>query len=244
MPEIKKLEDGKVEVKYETGETFTGDPMEVLNKMGEAHVSTKRWAQNIKSENENLKNQQVNPPPPPPAQPAGNADDLALQSYLLDQQAKALGFKNGDEYKQRLEYINGVTERQENNQVAESFMLACPEFPSTDDAVNKLTGKIDQMGWQYNQQSLMAAHLMCVREKAYEPLTAEQVNASWANNMQAASGTRPPVPPTPPQGGAPGNTDNTNPWTMSQDELRKKVLEGGGLGKALMEMPTGGTLGQ
>jgi len=65
-------------------------------------------------------------------------------------------------------------------------MLACPEFPSTPESVEKLTSKIDQMGWQYNQQSLMAAHLMCVRENAYQPLTAQEVNASWANNMQQA----------------------------------------------------------
>lgn len=247
MPEIKKNDDGTVEVTYETGEKFKGDPIDVMNEIGKAHESTKRWSQNIKAENENLKNQQMNPPaPPPPAVPVGNADELALQSYLLDQQAKALGFKNGEEYKERLTYINGVTEQQANNQVAESFMLACPEFPSTDDAVNKLTSKIDQMGWQYNQQSLMAAHLMCVREKAYEPLTPEQMNASWAQNMQVASGTAPQgrtVPPTPPQGGAPGNAEQTNPWAMSTDELRKKVLEGGGLGKALMEMPTGGSMG-
>lgn len=246
MPEIKKNEDGTVEIKYETGETFTGDPIEVMNKMGEAHVSTKRWAQNIKAENENLKAQHLNPPaPPPPVAPVGNPDELALQSYLLDQQAKALGFKNGDEYKQRLEYINGVTEQQANNQVAESFMLACPEFPSTPDSVDKLTKKVEDMRWDYNQQSLMAAHLMCVREGAYKPLTPEEVNASWAQNMQRDSGTAPQgrtVPPTPPPGGAPGHADQTNPWAMSTDELRKKVLEGGGLGKALLEMPTGGSL--
>ena len=245
MPEIKKLEDGKVEIKYETGETFIGDPMEVMNKMGEAHVSTKKWAQNIKAENENLKNQQLNPPPPPPAAPAVNSDEAALQSYLLEQHAKALGYSNASEYQADVRQIKATSEQTANNQVAESFMLACPEFPSTDDAVNKLTGKIDQMGWQYNQQSLMAAHLMCVREKAYEPLTPEQINASWAQNMQQASGTAPTrtVPPTPPQGGAPSSGDQTNPWAMSTDELRKKVLEGGGLGKALMEMPTGGSMG-
>lgn len=250
MPnEVKKNEDGTVEVKLESGEIFKGDPFEVMNKMADAQVSTKRWGQNIKAENENLKAQRLSPPESV-AQPQptnGNADELALQNYLLDQQAKALGFKDGSEYKQRLNEIANVSDQQANNQVAESFMLACPEFPSTPESIDKLTGKIDQMGWQYNQQSLMAAHLMCVREGAYQPLSAQEVNASWANNMQQASHNTqqpggPTIPPRPPQGNAPGGNDNVNPWAMSTDELRKQVLQQGGLGKALMNLKPGESL--
>lgn len=246
MPnEVTKNEDGTVEVRLETGEVYKGDPIKVLDEMGESYVSGKRWTQNIKAENENLKAQHLNPPAPPPPATAVNSDVVALRNYLGDELGQYMGYKGGEELKSELEQMKAAKERQVNSQIAEDFMLACPEFPSNDDAVNKLTAKVDQMGWQYNQQSLMAAHLMCVREKAYEPLTPEQINASWAQNMQVASGTTPTptVPPTPPQGGAPGNADQTNPWAMTTDELRKKVLEGGGLGKALMEMPTGGSMG-
>lgn len=247
MPnEIKKNEDGSVEVKLETGEVFTGDPLDIINKMGEQHLSTRRWSQNIKAENENLKAQRLNPPEPAvPVQPTnGNADEVALQNYLLDQQAKALGFKDGHEYKQRLNDIANVVDQSANNQVAESFMLACPEFPSTPESIEKLTAKIDQMNWQYNQQSLMAAHLMCVRENAYQPLTAQEVNASWANNMQQSQQQPggPRIPPQPPQGNAPGGNDNVNPWAMSTDDLRKQVLQQGGLGKALMNLKPGESL--
>lgn len=241
MPEIKKNEDGTVEVTYETGEKFKGDPIDVMNELGKAHESTKRWAQNIKAENENLKNQQMNPPAPPPPAPVGNADELALQAYLLDQQAKALGFKDGGEYRKRLEFINNTSERQSNEQVAADFMRECPEFTGEEDAVEKLAAKIEQMGWDYSQPNLMAAHLLCVRQGAYKVLNTDEVN--MAANQRSNQNQGPPVPPQAPQGGAPGNSDQTNPWAMSTDELRKKVLEAGGLGKALLEMPTGGSLG-
>src|SRR5882762_544522 len=148
MPnEIKKNEDGSVEVTLESGEVYKGDPFDVMNKMADAQLSTKRWGQNIKAENENLKAQRLNPPEPVQQPPSnGNADELALQNYLLDQQAKALGFKDGHEYKQRLNDIANVVDQSANNQVAESFMLACPEFPSTPESIDKLTSKIDQMG--------------------------------------------------------------------------------------------------
>lgn len=245
MPnEVKKNDDGTVEVKLESGEIFKGDPLDVMNKMADAQVSTKRWSQNIKAENENLKAQRYAAPDPvaPAAQPAGNADEIALQSYLLDQHAKALGYKSGSEYQEDVQRIKATSDQAANNQVAESFMLACPEFPSTPESVDKLTSKIDQLGWQYNQQSLMAAHLMCVREGAYKPLTPEEVNATWANNMQQASGGRS-TPPQAPQGNAPGGNENYNPWAMPTDELRKKVLDQGGLGKALMDLKPGETFG-
>jgi len=240
MPEIKKNEDGTVEITYETGEKFKGDPMDVMNEIGKAHESTKRWSQNIKAENENLKNQQMNPPPPPPA-PAGNADELALQSYLVEQQAKGLGFKDAAEYRKRLEFINNTADRQSNEHVATDFMLACPEFTGEPEAVEKLAQKVEQMGWEYNQPNLMAAHLLCVRQGAYKVLTTDEVN--MAANQRSVQNEGPKVPPPPPQGGAPSSGDQTNPWAMTTDELRKKVLEGGGLGKALMEMPTGGSMG-
>jgi hypothetical protein len=237
---IEQLDGGKYRVKYDTGEVFEGDPLDVLNKIGDAHQSTKKWAQNIRAENENLKNQALNPPPPPPQPQATNADEAALQNYLLDQQAKALGFSNGAEYRARLDFVNQTTDQVNNNLIAESFMSSCPDFPNTGEAIESLARKVASMGWEFNQQSLMAAHLMCIRQGEYRPLTPEEVNSTWSANMAVASGAK--VPPTPPSQQAPGQTSNQDPWQMSQDELRKKVLEGGGLGKLLMDLPPGGSL--
>lgn len=243
MPnEIVKNDDGTVEVKLETGETYKGDPVEVLNQMGTSYVSGKRWTQNIKAENETLKNQRLNPPAPDPPPAPVNTDEAALQTYLLDQQAKALGFRDGNEYKQRLEFINNTADRQSNEQVAADFMLACPEFTGEKDAVDKLAAKVDEMGWSYDSRSLMAAHLMCMREGAYKVLTTDEVN--MAANQKSTQNDGRVIPPTPPPPGSPGQQPTLDPWQMSTDDLRKQLLAQGGLGKALMDLPPGGTLGQ
>lgn len=242
MPnDVKKNEDGTVEVRLETGEIFKGDPIEVMNKMGDSYVSGKRWTQNIKAENENLKAQHLNPPAPQPTPQPTNADELALQNYLLDQQAKALGFSNGEEYKQRVQRVNQIADITENEQIATRFMATCPDFPGTDDAVEKLAQVVERNGFSFTPEGMMAGHLLCLRQGAYQPLRPEEYNAQWSNKMQEESGTRT-APPTPPQPGAPSGQENLNPWAMQQDELRKKVLEGGGLGKLLMDLPPGGSL--
>lgn len=243
MPnEVKKNDDGTVEVKLETGEVYKGDPFDVLNKMGDSYVSGKRWTQNIKAENETLKAQRLNPPEPPaPVQPV-NQDEAALDSYLLERQAKALGYKTGPEFKQAWEYGRQVVERQANEQVAADFMMACPEFTGEKDAVDKLSAKVDSMGWQYDPQSLMAAHLLCMREGAYRVLNTDEVN--MAANRSASQQTTAKAPPQPPGGNNPdGSQNNVNPWQMSQDELKKQILSQGGLGKALMDLKPGDTFG-
>jgi len=243
MPnEVKKNEDGTVEVRLDTGEVFKGDPIEVMNKMGDSYVSGKRWTQNIKAENENLKAQRLEPPPAPVQQQPVNQDEAALRNYLLDQHAQALGFKNGDEYKQELTRIKSTTEQQENNQVAESFMLARPEFPCTQDAIDKVVARIEQNGWRYDVPAMKAAHDDLIREGAYKPLSPDEVNATWAQNMQQASGTRTP-PPAPPANNPDGTQNNVDPWQMSKDELTKQMLTNGGLGRALMNLKPGETFG-
>ena len=98
MPnEIKKLEDGRISAKLETGEVFEGDPLEVTTKLAEAQVNTKRWGQGFKQELETLKS---TPPPPAATQPPVDANEAQLQQYLLNQTAKAIGYDNGEQFKQ------------------------------------------------------------------------------------------------------------------------------------------------
>src|SRR5262249_12105634 len=39
------LGNGRMRIKYETGETFEGTPAEIIAATANAHVNTKRWAQ-------------------------------------------------------------------------------------------------------------------------------------------------------------------------------------------------------
>src|SRR5437016_1134053 len=161
MPnEVKQLENGKLEVKLETGEVFTGDPLEVTNKMAAAHVETKRWGQGFRDQLETLKNQPPVPPAAPPV-PTPDPNEAVLQNYLLEQTAKALGFSSGAEYKQRMEVANRTIDNLTDQDKAASFMYACPEFPNDQEAIDKLGKKIDELGWDFTPQSMIAAHSLC-----------------------------------------------------------------------------------
>lgn len=180
MPnQVESLDEGKkLKVTLETGEIFEGDPLEVTNKMAAAHVETKRWGQAAHAEVKTLKEKPVTPPVVPPP----NAEEAQLDSYLLERHAKALGFKNAEEYKAELADVRSVKERQKNQAVAADFMQQCQDFPNTDAAIEALKGKMEKMGYDYTPQSMIAAHMLCLRENAYKPLT----NDEWSEKMAAA----------------------------------------------------------
>lgn len=190
MPnKIEQLEDGKkLKVELETGEVFEGDPIEVTNKMAAAHVSTKKWGQEWKAKAE--------APPvvtPPPVTPNANAEELQLQKYLLEQTAKGLGYNSAEEYKADLAKVKSVTERQANQAVAADFIQQCPDFPNSEASIEALKTKMEKMGYDYTPQSMIAAHMLCLREEAYKPLSVQDQNETWANRM-AASGRGNPAP--------------------------------------------------
>lgn len=229
MPnKIEKLADGNYNVELETGEKFSGDPLEVTTKLAEAQVNTKRWGQGFKQELETLKATPVQPATAA-VQPPVDANEAQLQQYLLTQTAKALGYGSADEYKADLARVKGTTEKVNNQLVASEFMSLNQDFPNTPEAIDALSKKIDEMRWDFNTQSMTAAHALLVREhgadqtKGYAPLTAEQINSTWANNMQQAS--RQAAPPmlrtSNPEMASPQGSD---PYAMDMEALRKAAI--------------------
>ena len=227
MPnEIKSLENGRISAKLETGEVFEGDPLEVTQKMAEAHVNTKRWGQEWKQKAEAVPPVQQTPTT---VQPPVDANEAQLQQYLLNQTAKALGYDSADEYKADLARVKGTTEKVNNQLIASEFMALNQDFPNTPEAIEALSKKIDEMHWDFNTQSMTAAHALLVREnatdqtKGYAPLTAEQINSSWANNMQQASRQAPPpmLRTNNPEMAAQQLND---PYSMKLDDLRKAAI--------------------
>src|SRR5271165_4535279 len=188
MPnKIEKLPDGNFNVELETGEKFSGDALAVTESLAKSQQETKRWAQQIKTENETLRAQHTALPnaTPQPADP----QEKQLQDYLLNQTAKALGYNTGEEYKADLMRVKGTSDKVNNQLVATEFLALNQDFPNTPESVEALSKKIDEMHWDFNTQSMTAAHALLVREhgidaqKGYAPLTAEQINSTWANNM-------------------------------------------------------------
>lgn len=230
MPnKVEKLPDGTLEVALETGEIFKGDPLEVTQKMAEAHVSTKRWGQEWKQKAEtvqppNTTNQTTNPPADP--------QEAQLQEYLLNQTAKALGYTSGDEYKADLAKVKGTLSSVAQQDALTKFFTSHPEYPGTEEA-NATIGKIfDEKGWtDMTAENLHLAHLEAIYrhqrdpKEGYEPLSAETVNAAWANNMQQSSHRQQAAPPmlrgNNPEAGSP----NQDPYAMPLDQLRKQAIQ-------------------
>lgn len=234
MPnDIKKLDDGKFEVKLETGEVFSGDPLEVTTKMAEAHVSTKKWGQQNKQAADTAQQQfdayKTSHPDvaPPVVQP--NTQDTQLQSYLVDQWAKGLGYKSADEAKSVLGKVVSTSEEVNNQLVASAFLSACPDFPNSPESIEAISKKLDDMKWEFTPQSMIAAHALLTREnaqdatKGYKPLTAEQINSQWANDMSNASRR---VPPPMVRSGNPENQSAApNPYSMPLADLRNAAIK-------------------
>jgi len=225
MPnEIKTLPDGKISAKLETGEIFEGDPLEVTTKLAEAHQSTKRWGQEWKA-----KAEAPPPAPPPPPPTPAEQNEAQLQAYLLDQQAKALGYENGEAYKADLQRVKHTADEVNNQLVASAFLAKCQDFPNTQEAIDSLSKMLDENKWDFTPQSMIAAHALCLREGKYQPLSAEDQNAAWEQGLRSSNRQ---APPPMIRSGAPDNNNRgqENPYAMKLDDLRamaiKQQLEG------------------
>lgn len=216
MPKIEQLEDGKkVKIELEGGEIFEGDWLTATQKLAESQEQTKKWGQGLKTEVETLKTQ----PRVEPQKPPVNAEEEQLRSYLADQTARYLGLQNGQELKQRLDRIGEISENTANRAVAAEFMDQCPDFPNTQDSINKLAQKMDAMGYDYTPQSMIAAHMLCLREGSYKPLTDQEI--------QSTVGVRTaPVPPPMIRSGSPDSQQSGEDLsTMPLDKLREKYMK-------------------
>lgn len=230
--EVKTLEDGRLEVTLGTGEKFVGDALEVTTKLAEAHQHTKTWAQGIRTQNENLQAEvnRLNTPPPPPSTPA-DVEQANFRKYLVEEQAKGLGFSNGEEYQNTLKRVLGATEMMESQRVVGQFINARPEYPNTPEANDLLEKFITENNWDFSPQSLMAASDTLIREGKINALTADEQNAAWSRNLQASnasgdSGRRrpPPMLPSNSPDVSGGGTWAERTAKMSLDELRTEVL--------------------
>jgi len=191
MPKIEQLEDGKkLHVTLDDGTVFDGDPLEVTQKLAEAKENTYKWGKNLEAERDDLKKKI---PPPTSTQPPPSAEEAQLQKYLLDQTAKGLGYKDAEEYKADLARVKSVTERQANQAVAADFIQQCPDFPNTEASIEALKSKMEKMGYDYTPQSMIAAHMLCLREEAYKPLSVADQNDAWASRMSASNRQPPPM---------------------------------------------------
>jgi hypothetical protein len=214
------LGNGQLSVRYLTGETFQGTAAEVATKIGQAHVNTKNWA----------KSQTAQPAAPVPETPApspfASPEEEQTAKYVLELQAKGLGFKSVEDYREALTRIQSTTERTAGEHLSIAFAASAPEFNATAENSEKLLNTIDVLGLTPNFMSndptmqlnaLRAAHAFALQNKIYEPKPA----------VQATPVIAPPPPPPPPSSGQADLStvpeDLRVDVNMSKEEIQKRM---------------------
>jgi hypothetical protein len=231
MPnKIEKLPDGKFNIELETGEKFNGDPLEVTEQLAKSQQETKRWAQQIKAENEALKAAHPATPPngqqPPPADP----QEKQLQDYLLTQVGKGLGYDNADQFKADLTKVKSSTEEIAKSTALQTFFTNHPEYPGTE-AANDTIGKIfDEFGWKdLTAEHLHLAHLEAVNrhqkdpKSGYQPLSEKEISESWAGRMAQAN--RQAAPPMLRGNSPDANSGYDDPYKVPMEKLRQDAIK-------------------
>jgi hypothetical protein len=128
---------------------------------------------------------------PEPTQQSSIADYWAAQQ--AEALAKRFGFSNESELVQWGARATQAMEIIENQNIVGEFMQKQPDFPNSAEANNALTAIIEANNWQYNADSLQAAHLLAVQRHLYQPLSPEEQQASVGAAPQTSRPTPPPM---------------------------------------------------
>jgi hypothetical protein len=222
---VTQNQDGTMQVEYITGEKFSGSPLEVTQKIANAHIQTKRWAQQQRA----AARAQAQPQPTgdnqiqPTVQPEQQYGSII--DWVADGFAKKVGYTGADEMIADQTHRGEVTQELENHLIMSNFMSRCPDFPNTDEAATAMESVMDRLGWRMgNVDQMEAAHQLAVKNGLYQPLSQQ---AQLAAQGVTLAHNRPVAPPPPPPGNTVNfQTGNTDPWSMPTDELRKQILSG------------------
>jgi hypothetical protein len=225
--QFENLPDGDVQVKLVTGEIFRGDPIKVTQQIAESNVNTKLWARRKVAEAQQAQPMQVDPQPQE-ITPPEHTQQNTIAEYWAAEQAQALakqfGFSGKDEMLQWGENVNqkmASIAQYEDDRLAMNFASRCPDFPGTPEASDALVSIVQANGWQYNVDSLQAAHLLATRNHVYEPLSAEAQQASSGHIPQVHRPSAPPML----QGNNPEIAHAVpSPYDMPMHDLRKAAI--------------------
>jgi hypothetical protein len=260
--EVRKGVDGSYSVQLDTNEIFQGaNADEVIAKLAKAKQETGRWGRDLHAELKRLKSGQSSPQN---GQQQTNLNDPAALNLNLpnadiaEQFARSVGFSDAQEMiadyqrtqsqlqevQQKLEAANQFASLYEDQREADAFVQSCPDFPGDQAAIDALTKVMDASDLDWGKvENLQLAHQHCIRQGFYRPLSQDEIQAGVRGNEPRSGATERHAPPQPPPGNAPGNDGNPDPWSMATDELRKRVLAQGGLGRVLLDMAPGSSLG-
>lgn len=203
------LEDGKFQVRLNTGEIFAGTPDELVEKLAGSAANTHVYGKRLKGELEQFKQQQ---PVQQPNQPQQTPIDPAEQ-MIADIAARSMGFASAAEQRQAYERINSNQLEIQGRMVANQFMSENPDFAPSDHNSRILTEVLAQNGMPETPQTLAMAHQWLKLTNQYEQVSVQP----RGNAFQ-----RPTVPPAMPGGSSPQNAPQMTEadiWKMKPEDI-------------------------
>jgi hypothetical protein len=156
-----------------------------------------------------------------------------VTQWQMNQLGVSLGYKDGAEMvqdqiavRQRTQQLEqemqNWREQQTIQETSSNFLVNAPDFPNTDESIAAIEQVIAQNGWDWNTQSMMAAHALATRQGLYKPLNQEEQQGAMgiAPKIQ-----RPSAPPIPRSGSPESSFASADPWSMPVQDLRKMAIQ-------------------
>jgi hypothetical protein len=128
-------QNGTVTAKLETGETFTGTPQQVIVKIGESKINTRRWAEEKVAAAQGQKptngQQPANGQQSDPADPGMNANQaFDSQAYLREETAKSFGYKDAEEVISDYRFMREQAKKYKILELSSNFFASAADFPT------------------------------------------------------------------------------------------------------------------
>jgi hypothetical protein len=204
------LEDGKIQVKLNTGEIFTGTPDELVEKLAGSAAHTHVYGKRLKTQLEQFQQQQQ---PQAPVQQPNQAPVDPAEQMIADIAARSMGFANAAEQRQAYERLNAGQMEIQGRMVANQFMAENPDFAPSDHNSRILTETLAQNGMPETPQTLAMVHQWLKMQNAYEQV---------AMPPRGPAFQRAQAPPAMPNGSSPQNAPQMTEadlWKMKPEDI-------------------------
>jgi hypothetical protein len=179
---VTKNPDGTVAVKVLEAE-WKGKPEEIIEKLAKGVYDNKTWGKGLEDQ---LKKAAPTPTPAVETPAATTTPEVdPVQQYMMDTLAVGLGFKDAAEMKAFVGESRQDGGTRKAQQVAHEFHRLCPDFPATPEAEAAIIKVLEEENVLPTPQNLRRVHLQLVADKAYVPLSQDQITAKTQNGRPA-----------------------------------------------------------
>lgn len=202
---LNPLPDGQLEVELINGQKFSGAAVDMLQKVADTEIELRHGQ--------------------PQSRPNEQSVSNDFGSWAADEQARALGFADRNEMIQWGQDMANFKEKMEDQLTATEFLSQHPDYPNTEDANAAMTQVIDKVfNGNWNPETMGAAHAYAVQQKLYSPLTQDQINSAWAEEMSPKPNR--PAPPPMVRGNNPETHygGDNDPYKMPLTDLRNAAI--------------------